>query len=180
MLKKLIDLIRERLFPLSIVTIEVSKQLIANGSAHAAGDYLNDTTAKSWVLKNIAREKGGSVYITKFQVHTEVESQTFRTAWQVYTREPLTALTDNGAAASPAPAEEAFFEDEIVVPALLSRGDGSYAVATPGIGNLPFLVTCDKGSRDLHLGAITLDATTFTAGERMTIKVKAERAKTER
>ena len=181
MLRKLIDLIRERLFPPAMVSISVSKQLIANASAHGAGDYLNDTTAQSWVLKNAAREKGGSLYITKFQVIAQPESQTFRTAWQVFTRAPITALTDNGAAASPVVSDEQFFEDEIAVPALLSRGAGSYAVATPSTtGNLPMAVTCLPGSRDLYLAGITLDATTFTATERLTIKVKIERFKTER
>ncbi len=181
MLRKLIDLIRERLFPPAMVSIPVSKNLVANGGTHDAGDYLNDATAKSWVLKNAAREKGGSGQIIKFQVYTPVASQTFRTAWQVFTREPITALTDDGAAASPVASDGPFFEDEIAMPALLSRGAASYAVATPSTtGNSPLAFTCLPGSRDLHLAGITLDATTFTAGALLTIKAKIERFKTER
>ncbi len=181
MLRKLIDLIRERLFPPALVSVSVSKNLVGSANNHDAGDYINDAVAKSWVLKNIAREPGGSVYITNFKITTEVEGQSFRTAWQVFSREPITALTDDAAATSPAPSDEQFFQGEIAPPALLARGDASYTVATPSTtGNLPMAFTCLPGSRDLHLAGITLDATTFSATERMTITAIAERFKTER
>ena len=50
MLSKLIDLIRERLFPPAIVSISVSKKLVAGGGTHDAGDYINDAAGKSCVM----------------------------------------------------------------------------------------------------------------------------------
>ncbi|KKK60337.1 hypothetical protein LCGC14_3025380, partial [marine sediment metagenome] len=93
MLKTIVRLIRDRLFPPTIVTRTVIKNLEANGSAHAAGDILSETDSAGlgtpWVIKNAARKKGGSGIIHKAQLITEVESQTFRVAMQVYTRYPL-------------------------------------------------------------------------------------------
>lgn len=179
MLLDLINLIRDRVFPPTMVSISVTKELVASGNTHDAGDYLNDSKVKSWIFRNAAKELGGSGYITKAQVHTEVEAQTERIALQVYTEEPTTTLTDDTAATSPNTTDEAFFEDEILLPALIARGDGSYSVATPGTaGSLPLAFTCEPGSRDLFIAVITLDATTHTATERMTVKLKIERLKT--
>ena len=181
MWKELLRLIRERLFPASIVSIKIHKNLVASGSAHSAGDILNDSLSHSWVIPNAAGEPGGSGYITKVQAHTQVESQTFRIASQVYTREPTATMVDNAGAANPNEADEEFFEDEIALPALLSRGDASYTVATPStVGGLPFAFTCEPGSRDLYLNVIAVSATTFTAGERLDFKFKIERVKTVR
>ena len=165
----------------TIVNITISKNLIATGSAHAAGDVLNDSLAGQWIIRNAARIKGGSGYITKVQAHTEVESQTFRIAVQVFVAPVTSVLTDNSAAASPNPADEPFFEDEAELPALHGRGDGSFTVATPStVGNLPLAFTCEPESRALYLNVIAVDATTFTAGERLTLKFKIERYNTAR
>ncbi len=184
MLKTIIRLLREKLFPPTIVNRTVTKHIEANGSAHSAGDVLSETDTAGlgtpWVIKNAARENGGSGRIHKAQLETEVESQTFRVAMQVYTAYPDGAeLDDNAAASSPNPTNHQFFEDEIEMPALHSRGDDSYAVATPStVGNLPLDFTCEPDSRDLHLILIAVDATTFTAGERLTAKFKIEQIKT--
>ena len=179
MLDKLIKLIKERLFPPSVVTISVTKALVAGGNTHDAGDYLNGPDGLAWKFSNIAGEDGGSVEIVKAQVHTEVESQTERIALHVFTREPGDDLSDDDAAASPIAEDEPFFEDEILMNPLNSRGDGSFVVATPStVGNLPLVATCEPGSRDLFIVPITIDATTHTAGENMTVKIKAIRLKT--
>ncbi len=182
MLKTIIRLLREKLFLPTIVTRVVEKAIEANGSAHAAGDIISetDTAGKGtpWIIQNAAKKKGGSGIIHKLQLVTEVESQTFRTAIQVYTKYPNCELDDNAAAASPVAGDEDFFEDEILLPAMISRGDGSYSVATPGIGNLPLAFTCDPDSRDLYLVMIAVDATGFTATERMILKAKIEQVDT--
>ena len=90
-------------------------------------------------------------------------------------------MTDDGAADAPNTVDEQSFEDEIAMDPLVARGDGSYAVATPSTsGNLPLAFTCKPDSKSIFLGVITLDPTTFTAGERLTIKMKILRYKTSR
>ena len=179
MLQELINLIRERLFPSTIVNRSITKNIVAGGSTHDAGDVLNDATGGQWRIRNAAKKKGGSGYIVKAQVHTEVEAQSFRTALQVFTQPVTSTMADDAAAVSPNPADEPFFEDEIALPALAARGDGSYAVATPStVGNLPLAFTCEPGSRDLFIKPIAVDATTFTAGEKLTLKFKIERFET--
>ena len=174
MLQEIADILRAQLRPPRLKRIAVFKNIEANGSAHSAGDIINETdtdgAATPWILKNAARINGGSGYITKAQVVIEPESQTFRTALQIYNRYPTCEMDDNAAAASPNAADMPFFEDEILVPALHSRGDSSYSVATPGTGgNLPLAFTCAPGSRDLYIIPIAVEATTFTAGELMYI-----------
>ncbi len=181
MLDKLIKLIKERLFPPSVVSVSVTKAIVAGGSTHEAGDYLNGTDVLAWKFSNMAKENGGSVELVNAKIHTEVEAQSHRIALQVFTLEPTATLTDDAAAASPNVVDEKFFEDEILLPALSARGDGSYAVATPStVGNLPLIVTCEPDSRDIFLVPITLDATTHTAGEDMTVTLKGVQIKTAR
>ncbi len=179
MLQELINLIRERLFPPTIVNRSISKQIVASGSVHAAGDVLNDATGGQWRIRDAAKKKGGSGYIMKAQAHTEVEAQDFRIALQVFTSPVTSTMVDNAPAVSPNPADEPFFEDEILLDPLQARGDGSYAVATPStVGNVPIAFTCEPGSRDLYIKPIAVDATTFTAGEKLTLKFKIERFET--
>ncbi len=179
MLQEILDFLRESIFPPTIVNRSISKLLVAGSSTHDAGDVMNDANAGQWVIKDAARVNGGSGYITKAQAHTQVESQSFRIALQVFTRPVTSTMTDDAAAVSPNPVDEQFFEDEIVLPALASRGDGSYAVATPStVGNLPLAFTCEPNSRDLYIKPIAIDVTTFTAGEKLTLKFKIERFKT--
>ena len=179
MLQELVDLIRDRLLPPTMVSRSITKNIVASGSAHDAGDVLNDVAGGQWLIKNAVSENGGSGYITKAQVHTEVEAQSERIAIQVFTKPVTSTMADDAAAVSPNPTDEPYFEDEIAMPALSARGDGSYSVATPStVGNIPIAFTCEPNSRDLFLKPITVDATTHTAGERMTIKIKIERLKT--
>lgn len=163
----------------SLKKVRVVKYLEANGSAHAAGDVLSENDSAglgtAWVFKNVVRRNGGSGAIVKAQAETEVESQTHRIAMQVYTKKPTCELDDNAAAVSPTPADAPYFEDEIVIPALSSRGDNSYAVATPSTsGNLPLYFTCEPDSKDLHIVAIAIDATTHTATEYLALTLEID------
>ncbi len=160
-----------------LITSSVKKNLEANGSAHAAGDVLSETDTASagtaWHFKNVVPYEGGSGYIVKARAETQVESQTYRIALQLYTRNPSGAeLDDNAAAASPTPADAPYFLDEILLPDLHSRGDNSYSVATPSTsGNLPLSFTCEGQSRDLWVVAIAVTATTHTATEYLKLEL---------
>ncbi|KKM80020.1 hypothetical protein LCGC14_1344130, partial [marine sediment metagenome] len=154
----------------NIKKIRVRTAIEANGNAHAAGDILSnsdtDTAGLPWIFRDAARIAGGSGHIVQAAADTQVESQTYSIALQVYTKYPTCELDDNAAAASPNPADGPYFVDEIVIPQMSSRGDNSYAVATPSTaGNLPLAFVCENGSRDLYVVAIAVDSTSHTATE---------------
>ena len=158
------------LFIPRLKVVRVRKNLEADGSAYSAGDILCETDTNGagtpWIFKNVVRVKGGSGYIVKAQAITEVEDITPRLALQVYTQYPNCELDDNAPAASPITEDTAAFEDEVLLPAMIARGDNSYSVATLGTaGNLPLPFTCQPGSKDLQLIVITVDGITFDATE---------------
>ena len=163
----------------TVKKIRVRKQLEANGSAHAAGDVLSesdtDGAGTAWTFHDVVRVPGGSGRIVQVTADTQVESQTYRIACQVYTKYPTSELDDNAAAASPNAADGPFFAGEVALPALHSRGDNSYAEATPSTtGSLPLMFVCEPGKRELDLIVITQDATTHTATEWLDITLYIE------
>ncbi len=163
----------------NIKKIRVRTPIEANGNAHAAGDILSnsdtDTAGLPWIFRDAARIAGGSGRIVQAEANTQVESQTYRIALQVYTKYPTCEMDDNAAAASPNPTDSPYFVDEIALPALSSRGDNSYAVATPSTtGNIPLTFVCEKGSKDLYVVAIAIDATTHTATEWLDLTLYVE------
>lgn len=163
----------------NVKKIRVRTAIEANGSAHSAGDIMSnsdtDTAGLPWIFRDAARIAGGSGRIIQATANTQVESQTHRIALQVYTKYPTCELDDNAAAASPNPTDSPYFVDEIAIPALSSRGDNSYAVATTSTaGNLPLTFVCEAGSKDLYIVAIAIDATTHTATEWLDITLYVE------
>ena len=168
--------------PESSITVKkfrVRKQLEANGSAHAAGDVLSesdtDGAGTAWTFRDVVRVPGGAGRIVQATADTQVESQSYPIALQVYTKYPTSELDDNAAAASPNAADGPFLVDEVALPALHSRGDNSYAVSTPSTtGNLPLLFICEPGKRELYVIAIAVEATTQTAGEWLDITLYIE------
>lgn len=163
----------------NIKKIRVRTAIEADGSAHSAGDILSNSDTNGaglpWIFKDAARVAGGGGRIVQAAVDTQVESQTHRIALQVYTKYPTCELDDNAGAASPNPADGPYFVDEIAIPALVSRGLNSYAVATPStVGNLPLTFVCEAGSKDLYVIAIALDATTHTATEWLDVTLYIE------
>ena len=154
----------------NIKKIRVRTAIEALSSAHSAGDIMSNSDTNGaglpWIFRDAARIAGGSGRIVQAAADTQVESQTHRIVLQVYTKYPTCELDDNAGAASPNPADGPYFVDEIALPALNSRGLNSYAVATPStVGNIPLTFVCEKGSKDLYVVAIALDATTHTATE---------------
>lgn len=164
---------------ITVKKIRVRKQLTAGSNNHDAGDVLSESATNgvgtAWTFRDAARILGGAGRIIQATADTQVESQTYRIALQVYTQYPTSELDDDAAAASPNAADGQFFVDEIPLPALHSRGDNSYAVATPSTtGNLPLTFVCEPGKRDLDLIVIAVDATTHTATEWLDITLYIE------
>ena len=175
-----LNAIRDRLDPPTIKLFRIQKNVGGDG-AHGANDVINDVGASQWIIKNAAAQKGGSGYITQLGINTEVESQTARIAVQVFTKAVTSTLVDDAPCVSPNTNDEPYMEGEITPPALTSRGDGSYTLATPStVGGLPLGFTCLPSSRDLYLNVIAVDITSFDAGERMIVSGKIERMKTVR
>ncbi|GAH11240.1 unnamed protein product [marine sediment metagenome] len=171
---ELLEEIRDRLLLPTFNIVSVWKALVSTGD-ETAGDTLNDAGGLSWVFHNMARKKGGSGYIVKAQVNTEVESVTPRIALQVYTKAPTCQMADSTAAVSPTPADTPYFVGEIEIPAMHGRGDNSFAVATPStVGNLPMAFTCQPNSTALYIVPITVDAITYDALGRLDIELTSE------
>jgi len=174
-MRKRLDTIEAQTRRPTLISVRTKKDIEANGNAHAAGDVISETdTASSgtaWHFENVVSANGEWGEIYKVIAETEVESQTHRLALQLYTKTPTCELDDNAAAASPTPADSPYFIGEIVLDALKSRGDNSYAVAVPGSKYLPLPFICEANSRDLWGVVVTLDATTHTATEYLAVEI---------
>lgn len=163
----------------TVKKIRVRKQLAAGSSNHDAGDVMSesatDGVGTAWTFRDAARIPGGSGRIIQATADTQVEGQTHKIALQVYTKYPTCELDDDSSAASPNPTDAPYFVDEILLPALHSRGDNSYTTATPSTaGNLPLTFVCEPGKRQLDLVVIAVEATTHTAGEWLDITLYIE------
>jgi hypothetical protein len=170
-----VDAIKGLMHPNKLVESIITIPLPAVAE-YTAGDVLaataTNTNGRCWFFDKLARVKGGGFYIVKATVNSQSESVTPRIALQLYSQEAVGERDDNDAAASPQPGDGTFFKGEIPLPAMLSRGDNSYTVATPGTyGNLPYPFVCHPTSRGIYIIVITLDTFTQTASDTLEIQI---------
>lgn len=164
-------------FPLGLVkTVSVIKSLV--GGAAAALDVLSESTSAgtAWTFSNMARENGGSGYITKVHAICETTALTARLVVFIFTATPTCELDDNKANTALLHADLANYVGKIDLPAMEDIGTGdSEAVATPSTtGNLPMAFTCASDSRNLLAVVATRDAITPTATDDLVIRLSAD------
>ncbi len=160
---------------------ELPKTKTVTGSSSGAGlalytanDMILNSTASGTTIAfaAVARENGGSGYITKANIVLGTSGITPRLTMFLYNALPVGGtLTDNSANLHPAGTDTGKFIGQIDFPALDNVGSGNaHAIATPSTyGNVPLAFNCASAADDLFGVLVTRD--TVTAGTNVTISI---------
>ncbi len=159
------------------ITSAVTLTRPADTNAYAAKDAVSNSTSAPAVLTfaSFARVAAGGGVITKARLLTNQSTNTARFVLHLYSAAP-TAINDNAAFAL-LWASRASWIGSIVFPACATEGTGSdcaYAIATPGIGNLPLEFQCAAASQALYGALEVLDAFTPVSGQVFYVELQGE------
>ena len=168
--------------PNVVKQVSFTKAVAAGGdNAEDVTDVLSESTTigTPWTFADVARETGGSGYITKAIITTQAESQTARLTLFLFTTPNLTCvLNDDVLNTAPDIADIASYQGKIDFPALemVATASDSNTMCTPStVGGLPLAFTCATGDASLYGVLVTRDAiTTLTATESVTIALTIE------
>jgi hypothetical protein len=157
--------------------VSVTKALAA-AAIYDANDVISESAAAGtiWTFAALAKQDGGSGYITKANIISESENVTPKLTLFLYTAAPTGALNDHAANTNPDAADLANYIGKIDFPAMESLGTtDSTTMCTPSTsGGLPIAFTCAVASDDLFGVLVTRDAFTQTATDDMTIRITVE------
>ena len=145
-------------------------------AAYGANDVIGASTAASGTttaFAAVARENGGSGYITEARISVGTSILTPRLTMLLFNATPVGGTTgDNTPNTMVAGTDLGSYQGQIDWPALDNIGTGgeSMAIATPStIGNLPLGFVCASGADDLYGVIVTRDG--VTAGTNVTTRV---------
>lgn len=163
--------------PGQIKIVSVTKALAAAGD-YAAEDVMSEsaTAGTAWTFSAIARENGGSGYITKAMAICETTALTPTLSLYLFTATPTSNLNDNVANTALLHADLANYVGRIDFPAMTDFGGDSEALLTSSTaGVLPLAFTCASDADDLFGILVTQSAITGeSAGDDMTVILGVE------
>lgn len=161
-------------------TVEAKIKTVTGSSSgrglalYTANDVICDSTATGTTIAfaAVARENGGSGYITKANITLGTSGITPRLTMFLFNAVPVGGtLQDNAANLHPAGTDTGKFIGQIDWVGLDNVGSGNaHAIATPSTyGNPPLAFNCAAGADDLFGVLVTRD--TVTAGTNVTISI---------
>lgn len=146
-------------------------------AAYAANDIICDSTATGTTLAFavVARENGGSGYITKANIQLGTSGITPRLTMFLFNAVPVGGtLQDNALNLHVQGTDSAKYIGKIDWTALenLNSGNAQSVITPSTYGNLPLAFNCASGADDLYGVLVTRDA--VTAGTNITVRVDLE------
>ena len=174
--RDILNAILKALFSPKIVVVEDEKILVG-GVGHAEDVYSESiSVGTSWEFHNVAKKNGGSGAIVKSQALLKTTALTPRWTLYLFTDEPKGIKNDNVANTSPTFADWDNYVDKIDFPAMEDLGTGtSNVTVTPNtVGNLPLYFKCHPNKNVLYGIAVSRDALTPTALDRLKFRLTIE------
>lgn len=163
-----------------IKIVSVTKVCEAEGQYHAE-DVISETDTASegtaWTFSAIARQNGGSGYITEARVVSQTTALTPRLTLFLFNATPTSELDDHEPNTAVIWADRTSFQGQIDFPALSDLGTGSSAAVASAstFGNLPLPFACASGCDDLFGVLVTKDAFDQVDDKSIRIDLTAER-----
>ena len=159
-----------------VAVVSVEKTRPADVTAYVANEVVSEATANAtvWSFANIARVNGGSGYVVKGRVVTNLlTGQTQRLRLYLFNAAPTGNLNDNAANTEPKYADIAKMVGFVDFDALDNTQAGADSSENQR-DDLRLSFTCGAASRTLSGILVTLDAFTPASGQKFTIILEVE------